>query len=97
MSQHYQWPMPAWHDSLRSADQGPSKTRILLSLAAVYATEAGTASGLADALGMKPSAILQARARGIVSPEMAIKLEELLGRAHFPRELFRPDLFLIER
>ncbi len=87
--------MPAWHDSLPDPDKSAATVRLLLSLAAIYASEQGTASALAQALGMKPSAILQARKRGIIGADMALKLESLLGRAHFPRELFRPDLFLI--
>lgn len=90
-----QWPMPAWHDSLPAEEKAAAKLRMLLSLAALYATEAGTATALAQALGVGDTAVIQARIRGKVSGEMAVKLEALLGREHFPRELFRPDLFVI--
>lgn len=90
-----QWPMPSWLDSVPEDERDATKLRILLSLAAIYASECGTASRLAECLGAGPSAILQAKARGKISGEMAVKLEALLGRELFPRELFRPDLFLI--
>lgn len=90
-----QWPMPAWHDSVPEADKAATKLRILLSLAAIYASEDGTATKLAERLDVGNSAILQAKARGKISGEMAVKIELLLGRDLFPRELFRPDLFLI--
>ena len=92
-----QWPRPGWHDSLPEPDQAAATVRVLLSLAAIYCSESGTATALAEALDLGPSSILQAKQRGKVSGELAVKLEELLGREHFPRELFRPDLFLIGR
>ena len=90
-----QWPMPAWHDSVPEPDKQAACVRLLLSLAAIYATEAGTLGALAAALDEKPEAIRQARARGRITPEIAIKIETLLGRERFPREIFRPDLFVI--
>ncbi|HLP69141.1 MAG TPA: hypothetical protein VK181_16625 [Rhizobium sp.] len=80
---------------MSEADQGKAQARVLLDIAAIYATSSGTSSALAHALGVNPTAILQARSRGKVSAELAVKIESLLGRALFPRELFRPDLFLI--
>jgi hypothetical protein len=96
MSQENQWPMPGWHDSLPDPDKEAATVRVLLSLAAIYASEQGTATALAEALRINTSTILQARARGVVSATLAIDIEKLLGRDRFPRELFRPDLFLIE-
>ena len=89
--------MPGWHDSLPEPERAKATVRFLLSVAAVYASEEGTSVALAKALGLGSTAILQARSRGKLSGEMAVKIEELLGREHFPRELFRPDLFVIER
>jgi hypothetical protein len=91
-----QWPMPAWHDALPESDKGAASVRVLLSIAAVYACESGTLSDLADKLGIKRDALLQTKRRGRITPELAVKIEELLGRERFPRELFRPDIFLIE-
>lgn len=51
---------------------------------------------MAARLGLGKNAILQAKTRGRISGKMAVQLESLLGRELFPRELFRPDLFLIE-
>lgn len=90
------WPMPAWHDELPEAEKAGAKLRHLLNLAATYATQEGTATALSRALGVGDTAILQAKVRGKISGEMAVKLESLLGRELFPRELFRPDLFVVE-
>ena len=92
---HRKWPVPAWQESLPTEEKGKAAIRSLLSLAAIYASEAGTASALAEALGVRSTAILQAKARGRISGELAVKIETLLGRELFPRELFRPDLFIV--
>ena len=96
MPSEKQWPTPAWHESVPAEKKPAAKIRTLLNLAAVYASEEGTASALADRLGVGKAAILQARSRGKISGEMAVQLESLLGRELFPRELFRPDLFVVE-
>lgn len=93
---HSKWPMPAWHNDLPEEDRPAACLRHLLNLAAIYASREGTATALAQALGVGDTAILQAKVRGRVSGEMAVKLEALLGRERFPRELFRPDLFVVE-
>jgi len=90
-----QWPTPSWLDSLPEEEKTQARLRWLLSLAALYASETGTATALAELLDSGPTAILQAKSRGRISGEMAVKLETLLGRELFPRELFRPDLFVI--
>jgi hypothetical protein len=96
MPSQKQWPMPAWHESVPAEEKPAATIRLLLSLAAVYASEEGTASALADRLGLGKTAILQAKSRGRISPDLAVQLESLLGRDLFPRELFRPDLFVVE-
>jgi hypothetical protein len=95
MSSQKQWPTPVWHESVPAEEKPAASIRLLLSLAAVYASEEGTASALADRLGIGKNAILKARSRGAVSAEMAVQLESLLGRDLFPRELFRPDIFVV--
>ncbi len=96
MSSTNQWPTPFWHESVPEKDRDAAKLRLLLSLAAIYASESGTATAFAQALGVGDTAILQAKARGRISGELAVRIETLLGRELFPRELFRPDLFLIQ-
>jgi len=87
--------MPSWHDSVPEADRDCARVRTLISLAAIYASESGTLQRLAEGMGINTTAILQAKSRGKISGELAVKIEELLGRDLFPRELFRPDLFVI--
>lgn len=50
-------------------------------------------SSLSTALGFHPGSLSSA---STITAEVAIKLEQLLGRDVFPRELFRPDLFLTQ-
>jgi len=90
------WPMPAWHDDLPEGERAAAALRHLLSLAALFASREGTATALAKALGVGNTAVLQAKVRGKISGEMAVQIEALLGRDLFPRELFRPDLFVVE-
>ncbi len=96
MSAQNQWPMPSWLDSVPEEEKAAARIKWLLSLAALYSSESGTATALAEQLEIGNTAILQAKARGKISGELAVRLETLLGRELFPRELFRPDLFLIQ-
>lgn len=96
MSTEKQWPMPSWHDSLPDEEKAAARAKVLLTLAALYATQSGTATAFAELLELSPTTVLQAKARGKVSGELAVKIESILGRSLFPRELFRPDLFVIE-
>lgn len=95
MSSQFRWPTPEWQANLPPEEQEKARVRVLLDLASIYATPKGTAIALAAKIGCGRATILQARARGTVSAELAIKIEQLLGRPEFSRELFRPDLFLI--
>lgn len=47
------------------------------------------------ALNHSEHALYQAIFKGVISPELAIKLETVLGRERFPREFFRPDIFVV--
>lgn len=68
------------------------RAQFLIRLAALYYSPLGQLSDLANALEMHPTSL---SGYGEISPKLAIKIEELLGREQFPRELLRPDLFLI--
>lgn len=95
MSDKFQWPMPSWLGDLPDVEAKVAKTRILLCLASAYCGERGNLSRLARRMNVPEQTVHSAADRGQVSPEMAIALETLLGREHFPRELFRPDLFTL--
>jgi hypothetical protein len=68
--------------------------RYYLNLASAFHSDRGTLTALSDALGLGESALNVARRRGSVSAELAVKIEEKLGRDLFPRELFN-DIFVV--
>lgn len=63
----------------------------------LYASREGTATTLSALVGRNEHFIAKQREHGRLTPELAVELESLLGRDKFPRELFRPDIFLIEK
>jgi hypothetical protein len=85
--------LPAWLDDLPQEDQAAARARFLLRLAALHYSPAGQLKSLSTALDMHPNSLA---AYDTISPELAVRLESLLGREKFPRSLFRPDLFLAE-
>src|SRR5688500_4377125 len=91
------WPSPTWLDGVADETERESeRLRVLLGLACIYHSRRGKLADLAESLGITANALAIAKARGQVSPEMAIALEKALGRDLFPREAFRPDIFVIE-
>lgn len=86
------WPSPAWLNDVAMPDQ--ANRRFILRLAALYHNEKGSLQELSRALDYSDNALHQAAVQNQgVTPECAIRLEGLLGRELFPRELFRPDIF----
>lgn len=70
--------------------------RFALRLAALYFSKDGSMGTLSQALGYTRPALQMALNYKGLNAQHCIKLEELLGRDHFPREFFRPDIFLPE-
>lgn len=85
--------LPSWLGELPEDDRPTAKCRFLLRLAAVYFSPAGQLNVLSEALGLHRNSL---STYDSIPADMAVKLEALLGREHFPRELFRPDLFTVE-
>jgi hypothetical protein len=94
MSNTFEWPEPDRIGAIADdKDHGRARLCYLLDLALVYS---GMKSyDFAMALGNSRHTIYNLKKVGTISPEMAIRLETMLGRKHFPRELFRPDMFVI--
>ena len=90
----HKWPEPAWIQRLPEEDRGPARVCFHLNLAAAFHSESGTLTELSRALGLNESALNVARQRGKVSPKLAVRLEQQLGREYFPRELFN-DIFAV--
>jgi hypothetical protein len=74
---------------------GPEQRQsFVVRLAALYHNPTGSLGTLSEAIGGSRSLLHAALKQGGLTVQTCIKLEELLGREHFPREFFRPDLFL---
>lgn len=70
--------------------------RFAIRLAALYFSENGEMSVLSEGLGYSRSALHMALNGKGLNADHCIKLENLLGRDLFPREFFRPDIFIAE-
>lgn len=90
MSKAEQLPVPAWV----VPDQ---RQEFAVRLAALYFTMGGSLNDLSRGMGRSEGYLHMAlKSNGGITAEACIKLEELLGREQFPREFFRPDIFLPE-
>lgn len=86
-------PLPAYVVEITDEnDRQAAEAQFRLRLAALFLTRGGKLAPLAKSCGLHEKAI---SALTNVSPELAIKIEKVLGRELFPREFFRPDLFII--
>lgn len=88
-----QIPTPGYHKDLTPEESATAHARFLIKLAALYYSPGGQVKDLSAACGLAPGHLSSLLS---ISPETAIKIEKVLGRELFPRELFRPDLFLIK-
>lgn len=70
--------------------------RFALRLAALYFSEDGGLGALSEGLGYTRPALHVALSGKGLNADHCIKLENLLGRDLFPREFFRPDIFIAE-
>lgn len=73
------------------------RAEFVVRLAALYHKMDGSVGDLSEAIGGSRSMLHMAlKSKGGLSAPTCIKLEELLGRELFPREFFRPDIFIAE-
>lgn len=84
---------PKYIDDLPEDQQAQARCRFLVRLAALYYSPEGKLNKLSKALDLHENTLATTDS---ITAEMAVKLESLLGRDLFPRELFRPDLFDVE-
>lgn len=87
--------LPNWINDLPSERQEDARRCYVLRLAALHYSEGGHLKTLSTGIGFAPNTLAAYLGQNQpITAEVAVKLEELLGRTLFPRELFRPDLFL---
>lgn len=96
MSLFFKVPDPGWV----SQATGPTdilrrRGAMLIRICASYHNPGGSVQALSEAIGLAPRGLHVYRAGGrIVTPDIAIRIENLLGRTVIRREDFRPDHFL---
>lgn len=95
MSTQERWPTPDWLADLPDDERHLAFIRYMLCVAVAFSGDKATPATLSRSLGLSDGAVNIMKHRGQVSPEIAVALERLLGRVNFPREMFRPDLFII--
>lgn len=91
------WPEPAWLSSLPAKERPAARVRYFLNLAAAYHNKQASLTVLSKAIGFHESYLNSFRARGRVPAEGAVRIEQLLGREHFQRELFNEIFVVAER
>lgn len=87
--------IPPRLDTLSEPKRSSEIIHYLIRLAALHHNRDGNLRMLGRACGFSHNTLFMAASRGHMSPAMAIKLEEVLGREYFPREVFRPDIFVV--
>jgi len=97
MTASFRWPEPEWLAHIADEDEKKKALiRFRLRLAALYCSREGGLDALATAAGYKPGSIKVHQDRPLPGHRLAIALETTLGREHFPRELFAPDIYVAE-
>ena len=86
----HKWTEPAWIAELQERERAVARLRFYLNLAAAFHSESGSLTKLSESCELNQAHLNVCRQRGRVSPEVAVKLESVLGREFFPRELFNP-------
>lgn len=90
-------PAPHWVTDTQSPKEfDHAQLRFYLRLAALYHNPKGSMCLLSRAIGLSEPALVMIHKRGNMTGEVAVGIEKAVGRALFPRELFRPDLFTID-
>ena len=88
--------LPKWINDLAAERKQDAQRRFVLRTAALHYSEEGHMKTLSTGIGLAEGTLATHLSSGQpLTAEIAIKLEEALGRTLFPRELFRPDLFAI--
>lgn len=88
---------PEWFDKLSLLDPEERRTRnkYLIKSAALVYDPSGSLQLLAADLGIAYHSLVRLYGEhgGVISPQMAVRLEHTVGREALPRKLLRPDIF----
>lgn len=87
-------PLPQWFDSLTVEEQERVRTKLIIKLAAIYASPEMTVQELSSLVGYSSNTLGQlSSSRQTISPSLCVKLEEACGRSYLPREVMNPHIF----
>ncbi len=87
--------LPKWLSKLPKHERAAARTRFLLRLSALYATEDGTVKALSTLIGYTPNSLGVASGRDAIPPNAAIKIEKAVGADILTRDQLNPDHFVI--
>lgn len=97
MPDPFRWPEPQWLGEITDEDERKrARIHFHLRLAALYCSQEGGLNSLAMSAGYQPGSIKAHRDRALPGHRLAKAIESAVGREHFPRELFAPDIFASE-
>lgn len=89
------WKEPLWLADVPASERAACLLSFHLGIAALYGTPEGTMKALAALMQCPESTLSRAKTTGTISPRLAIKVEEHVGRAVMPRELLCPEFFSV--
>lgn len=90
---------PPWVTAARTPEERMRRQiAMLLRQCAAWYHPSGSIQALSRGLGLKPRTLGAYLTQGrLLTPELAIKIEMLLGRHVIQREAFRPDFFAVSQ
>ena len=89
------WKEPSWLADVPASDRASCLLSFHLGIAALYGTPEGTMKALALLVSCPESSFSQAKKKGAISPRLAIRIEEKVGRDVMTRETLCPDFFSV--
>lgn len=81
---------PRYIETLPEDRKEAARAQFMLRVCALHFSPGGTMKALSAAVGFAPNTLTGVKK---ISAELAVRLEDALGKDRFPRSLFRPDLF----
>ncbi len=86
--------LPHWFNALTPQEQDECRARLLVRIAALYATKDMTVAAMAEKLGYHPQSLTQTgNKNNSIPPKLVLLIESICGRDLMPRELLNPAIF----
>lgn len=89
--------LPAWLDAMPHSEQARARAKVIVHIAAAFASPGGTVDALSLAMGYRGrtvvSALNQGRYDKAFPVDFIMRLEDAIGRGTIPREIMNPEVF----